>query len=206
MTARALDHIGRVGGPRCCKRDSFLAVLAAVDFVRERLGVTMERSVPLCPYSSRNSQCIGGRCPFSAGRRVPRVAFLCVHNACRSQMAEALGRRLAGDVFDSFSAGTSPAGSIKPPGGSADETGLRRGYGAAPVQQAPQSAAGGGHCGHHGLQRPVTPLLPCSHREDWGLEDPSGREDSAFLAVMAQLEKQVLDLKRRIQAGSLGPD
>lgn len=48
------------------------------------------------------------------------------------------------------------------------------------------------------------PTLPCSHREDWGLDDPSGKEDSAFLTVMAQIEEKVLDLKRRIQAGKLG--
>ena len=65
MTARALDSIGAVGGPRCCKRDSFLAVLAAVDFVREHLGVEMERTIPICIYSGRNGQCIGVRCPFS---------------------------------------------------------------------------------------------------------------------------------------------
>ena len=67
MTARALDSIGKVGGPRCCKRDSFLAILAAVDFTREHLGVEMERTVPVCSYSSKNNQCIGKRCPFSAG-------------------------------------------------------------------------------------------------------------------------------------------
>ena len=44
MTARALDSIGKVGGPRCCKRDSWLAVQAAVDFVREHLGVEMQHS------------------------------------------------------------------------------------------------------------------------------------------------------------------
>ena len=66
MTALALDRIGKVGGPRCCKRDSWLAVLAAVDFAREHLGVEMERSVPVCTYSARNGQCIGRRCPFSA--------------------------------------------------------------------------------------------------------------------------------------------
>ena len=88
MTARALDSIGRVGGPRCCKRDSWLAILAAVDFVRERLRVEMERTVPVCPYSRHNSQCIGSRCPFWAvNRKKPTVAFLCVHNSCRSQMA-----------------------------------------------------------------------------------------------------------------------
>ena len=48
------------------------------------------------------------------------------------------------------------------------------------------------------------PTLPCSHREDWGLEDPSGKEDSAFLTAMAQIEEKVLDLKCRIQAGKLG--
>ena len=68
MTARALERIGTVGGPRCCKRDSFLAVLAAVDFVREHLGVEMARTVPVCTYSGRNDQCLGRRCPFSAAR------------------------------------------------------------------------------------------------------------------------------------------
>ena len=48
------------------------------------------------------------------------------------------------------------------------------------------------------------PTLPCSYREDWGLNDPSGKEDSKFRAVMAQIEEKVLDLKRRIQAGKLG--
>ena len=52
--------------PEFCKRDAWLAVLAAVDFVREHLGVEMERSVPVCTYSARNGQCIGRRCPFSA--------------------------------------------------------------------------------------------------------------------------------------------
>ena len=115
MTARALDSIGRVGGPRCCKRDSFLSVLAAVDFAREQLGVAMKRTVPVCTYNARNNQCIGKRCPFSPmNHQNPKVAFLCVHNSCRSQIAEALGRKLAGDVFDSFSAGTEPGSRINP--------------------------------------------------------------------------------------------
>lgn len=64
MTARSLDAIGRVGGPRCCKRDSFLSVLAAVDFVKEYFDVEMERSDVVCDYSAMNNQCIGKRCPF----------------------------------------------------------------------------------------------------------------------------------------------
>ena len=45
------------------------------------------------------------------------------------------------------------------------------------------------------------PFLPCKHREDWGLEDPSGREDSAFLFTMKTIEEKILDLKHRIQEG-----
>lgn len=65
MTARSLNAIGEVGGPRCCKRDSYLSILQAVDFVKENLGVEMETSDVVCDFSSQNSQCIGKRCPFS---------------------------------------------------------------------------------------------------------------------------------------------
>ncbi len=66
MTGKALESIGLVGGPRCCKRDSFLAILAAIDFVAEHFGVQMEKSDIVCGFSSKNNQCIGRRCPFSA--------------------------------------------------------------------------------------------------------------------------------------------
>lgn len=65
MTSQALQAIGKVGGPRCCKRDSFLSILEAIDFVQEHFGVQMERSDIVCSYSSKNNQCIGERCPFS---------------------------------------------------------------------------------------------------------------------------------------------
>ena len=65
MTAMALNSIGQVGGPRCCKRDSWLPILAAIDFVREHLGIKMERSIPVCSHSRKNQQCVGMRCPFS---------------------------------------------------------------------------------------------------------------------------------------------
>ena len=65
MTARSLEKIGAAGGPRCCKRDSFLSILAAIDFVKEHFGVEMEKGEILCRYSKRNNQCIGKRCPFS---------------------------------------------------------------------------------------------------------------------------------------------
>ena len=65
MTSAALAKIGEVDGPRCCKRDSFTAILAAIDFVKEHLGVEMERNIPVCTYSSKNAQCIGKNCPYN---------------------------------------------------------------------------------------------------------------------------------------------
>lgn len=69
MTAKALEKIGTVGGPRCCKRDSFLSLLAAVEFVEKYFGVEMERSDVVCSYAAQNNQCIGKRCPFSKANR-----------------------------------------------------------------------------------------------------------------------------------------
>lgn len=65
MTSKSLNAIGTVGGPRCCKRDSYLSVLSAVDFVRENFGIEMEKSEVVCDFSRYNNQCIGKRCPFS---------------------------------------------------------------------------------------------------------------------------------------------
>ena len=64
MTASALGAIGEIGGPRCCKRDSYLSIFQAVDFVKENLGISMEQPKIKCSYSSQNNQCIGKRCPF----------------------------------------------------------------------------------------------------------------------------------------------
>ena len=65
MTAKSLGVIAEIGGPRCCKRDSYLSILAAVDFVKEHFGVEMEKPVVICSHSSQNNQCIGKRCPFA---------------------------------------------------------------------------------------------------------------------------------------------
>ncbi|MBR0097971.1 MAG: hypothetical protein IJP88_12380 [Synergistaceae bacterium] len=65
MTSKSLAQSGEIGGPRCCKRDSFLSILAAVDFVKEHFGINMERTEVVCSYSAQNNQCIGKRCPFS---------------------------------------------------------------------------------------------------------------------------------------------
>ena len=68
MTSKSLGAIGEIGGPRCCKRDSYLSILSAVDFVKEHFGIEMKKTQPVCRFSPRNNQCIGKRCPFSASR------------------------------------------------------------------------------------------------------------------------------------------
>ncbi len=69
MTAQALQAIGTAGGPRCCKRDSFLAVQEAVLFTREHLGVEMTSHKARCEFSSLNAQCIEEHCPFYSGKQ-----------------------------------------------------------------------------------------------------------------------------------------
>lgn len=64
MTSAALGAIGEVGGPRCCKRDSYLAITQAVKFVQENFSVEMELDEIKCTHSALNNQCIKERCPF----------------------------------------------------------------------------------------------------------------------------------------------
>lgn len=66
MTSRALAKIAETGGPRCCKRDSYNAILTAIDFVEEKLGVKMNRPTRhFCSRSSINNQCLKSKCPFN---------------------------------------------------------------------------------------------------------------------------------------------
>jgi len=65
MTSQSLARLASIGGPRCCKRDSWLSILAAIDFVAEHFDVHMEKSDVVCEFSEKNNQCIGKRCPFS---------------------------------------------------------------------------------------------------------------------------------------------
>ncbi len=65
MTAKALTRIAEVGGPRCCKRNSWLAMECAAEFVRDELGISMEMPEIVCKYIPENAQCIGKRCPYA---------------------------------------------------------------------------------------------------------------------------------------------
>lgn len=128
-----------------------------------------------------------------------KVAFICVHNACRSQIAEALGKKLASDTFESYSAGTELRPNINP-----DAVRLmRRLYGIDMEQQGQKSKL---LEGIPAVDAVITmgcnvscPNLPCRLREDWGLEDPSGKGDAAFLETIAKIEEKILDLKQRLK-------
>lgn len=127
----------------------------------------------------------------------PKVAFVCVHNACRSQIAEALGKLLAGQVFEIYSAGTETKPQIDPEAVRL----VKQRYGVDMTQTqhpkllseipAPDVVVTMG-C------NVACPNLPCRHREDWGLEDPTGQGEEAYLNTIAQIEQKVLDLKERL--------
>lgn len=66
MTGRALAAIGSIGGPRCCKRDTFTAVKEAVLMTKEELGVEMELPGKIvCTFSHENPQCLRRKCPYN---------------------------------------------------------------------------------------------------------------------------------------------
>lgn len=76
MTAKALSSIGQNGGPRCCKRDSYLALVEAVSFTREKLGIEMEIADITCLRSKMNNQCIKDKCPFHASGKINRTIHM----------------------------------------------------------------------------------------------------------------------------------
>ena len=126
-----------------------------------------------------------------------KVAFICVHNSCRSQIAQALGKKLAGDVFESYSAGTETKPSINP-----DAVRLMKQLHDIDMEASQKSKL---LCDIPKVDVVITmgcnvqcPYLPCSHREDWGLEDPTGKEDKAFRYAIATIEEKILDLKKRL--------
>jgi len=67
LVSAALSRIGEVGGPRCCKRNAFLSLQTAVDFVEQVYGIKLGRGQVECHYCAKNKQCIGCRCPFFPG-------------------------------------------------------------------------------------------------------------------------------------------
>ena len=132
----------------------------------------------------------------------PKVAFVCVHNSCRSQMSEAIAKILAADVFEAYSAGTEKENEINPVAVEVikelyavdmTETQHVKLLEALPRIDILVTMGCNVTC----------PYLPCQHSEDWGLEDPSGKDKEAFLKTAALIKEKVLDLKKRIESGQL---
>ena len=128
----------------------------------------------------------------------PTVAFICVHNSCRSQMAEALGKRFAPDVFISYSAGTETKPRINPDAVRV----MKQLYGidmekdqrSKLIDELPP------------IDWVITmgcnvdcPYLPSRFREDWGLDDPSGKSDEEFIRTAREIERRILDLRDRVK-------
>ena len=126
-----------------------------------------------------------------------KVAFICVHNSCRSQIAEALGRHLAGDAFESYSAGTETKPQINP-----DAVRLMKQLYNLDMEATQHSKL---LSDTPSVDVVITmgcnvecPYLPCKHREDWGLDDPTGKSDVELIKVIRQIENNILSLKERL--------
>ena len=125
-----------------------------------------------------------------------KVAFICVHNSCRSQIAEALGRHLASDVFQSYSAGT--------------ETKLQINQDAVRIMKELYNIDAEGQYSKLVSDIPdpdITISMGCNvgcpfigrpFDDNWGLEDPTGKSDEEFKIVIEQIKHDILELKSRL--------
>lgn len=127
----------------------------------------------------------------------PKVAFICVHNSCRSQIAESLGKYYASDVFESYSAGTETKPEINQ-----DAVRIMKQLYGIDIEKTQRSK----------LLSDIPPVdvvitmgcnvncpyLPCKYREDWGLDDPTGNTDEVFIEVIKNIEKKIFKLKEQL--------
>jgi arsenate reductase len=128
-----------------------------------------------------------------------KVAFVCVHNSCRSQMAEAISKLMASDSFEAYSAGTETKPQINQDavamikdiyGVDMNATQKSKLISDIPLVDVVITMGCNVNC----------PYLPCKYREDWGLEDPSGKEKNEYIRTAKIIEQKVLDLKNRINS------
>lgn len=127
-----------------------------------------------------------------------KIAFICVHNSCRSQMAEAFGRHLAGDVFESYSAGTE----MKPQINQDAVRLMKELYGidmeaegqhSKLISEIPEvDVAISMGCNVE------CPFIGRTFDDDWGIEDPTGKSDDEFKTVIQEIEKKILQLKKEL--------
>lgn len=129
-----------------------------------------------------------------------KVAFICVHNSCRSQIAEALGKHLAGDVFESYSAGTER----KPKINQDAVRIMKERYGIDMEAEGQHSKL------IDEIPSPdIAISMGCNVRcpfvgrpfdDDWGLEDPTGQSDEMFHSIIDAIEAKVLELKGKLDS------
>lgn len=122
-----------------------------------------------------------------------KVAFICVHNSCRSQIAEALGKHLGKGVIECYSAGTEVKDRINP-----DAVRLMKQLYNIDMEKDQRSKL---LSEIPSVDIVITmgcnvqcPYLPSERREDWGLDDPSGKGDETFIQVIQAIEKKMLGL------------
>ena len=127
----------------------------------------------------------------------PKVAFICVHNSCRSQIAEALGKALASDVFESYSAGTETRPQINQ-----DAVRLMKTLYGIDMEQTQYSKlisdipepdiaiSMGCNVGCPFIGRPFD--------DNWELEDPTGKSDEEFKKVIDEIRVRIMELKQRL--------
>jgi arsenate reductase (thioredoxin) len=134
-----------------------------------------------------------------------KVAFICVHNSCRSQMAEALGKLLASDIFESYSAGTELRDQINEDAVriikdlyNIDMNETQKSKLLTDIPDVDIVVKMGCNV--------VCPFLPSRHEEDWGLDDPSGKSDEEFIKTAKIIEEKVKDLAKRIKNNEIKYD
>lgn len=134
-----------------------------------------------------------------------KVAFICVHNSCRSQMAEALGKLYGIDVFESYSAGTETKPQINQDAVriikdlyniDMNETQKSKLLADIPEVDIVITMGCNVEC----------PFLPCKYREDWGLDDPTGKSDEEFIKTAKIIEEKIKNLARRISDNEIKLD
>ena len=122
---------------------------------------------------------------------------ICVHNSCRSQIAEALGKEMASDVFESYSAETQLKDHINPDavlmmkkiyGIDMEETQYSKLLTDIPKSDVAIFMGCNVSC----------PNLECRQKENWGLDDPSGQSDEVFEDTIQKIEEKINDLKERL--------
>lgn len=129
----------------------------------------------------------------------PKVAFICVHNSCRSQIAEALGKHFAADVFDSYSAGSETKPQINQDavrlmkalyGIDMEQTQCSKIFDSIPEPDIAVSMGCDVGC----------PYIGRAFDDNWGLSDPTGKSDEVFMETIEAIKVNILALKEKLKA------